>query len=383
MPSVEEIVRYNRDCRQERPYDGPDVTPTVDECRNPPPEPLSTGDKIILTIFFVAGAALAIGVTIAASEVVIPAAIAALTTAEGAALSGWAFYAANAIVINDVGLFTAGLLLACEGDVAGLLRAMATDPAQAAQILAEVYVLHVNIKMATDPVRPATVPVKLLPADEQTDPSHILVKTVGQPTPVESTEEGTPPGGGVPGPSQGAPPRKQQSGESEQPEPEAPGPNAPGQAPGGRFFNLSRGPMTDAEKSKLVAARQHFNLPTAPTSGDTAIVGVLLTETGTEIPLRSGWAGVPQGPVPSGPGSGATRYNITHVESNAAGEMKARGITQAILLIEKEPCAACAGYSKVHPETDVQVPNLTQLLPKGAQLMIVDPDGTSYFRSTR
>ena len=123
-------------------------------------------------------------------------------------------------------------------------------------------------------------------------------------------------------------------------------------------------------------------LPTTPTSTDTAIVGVLIPKTGPEIPLRSGWAGVPEGTVPSGPGSGATRYNITHVESNAAAEMRMRGITQAILLIEKEPCASCAGYSKVHPETDVQVPNLTQLLPKGAQLLVVDADGWTYFRSS-
>ena len=63
--------------------------------------------------------------------------------------------------------------------------------------------------------------------------------------------------------------------------------------------------------------------------------------------------------------------------------MAERGVKRAILLIEKEPCASCAGYSKARPETDVMAPNLTKLLPKDGQLLIVDPDGTTYVRSAR
>jgi hypothetical protein len=94
------------------------------------------------------------------------------------------------------------------------------------------------------------------------------------------------------------------------------------------------------------------------------------------------WGGVHRGDVPRGPGSGATRYNITHVESHAAAMMRQRGISRAVLLIEKEPCASCAGYMRGSPETDVRTPNLSQLLPRGAQLIVVDGESTTYFRST-
>ncbi len=141
-----------------------------EECRNPPSEPLPTGEKILLGVFLVAGAAAAIVVVAMAAEAVIPVVIASIEAAGAGAASANAFYYANAIAVNEIGLFAAGLIIGCDGDVAGLLRAIASDPAQAAQILAEVYILHVNIKVAGAPARKATVPVKLLPPDEQTNP---------------------------------------------------------------------------------------------------------------------------------------------------------------------------------------------------------------------
>jgi len=39
LPTPEEIVRYNQECREKTGYNGPDVTPTDEECRGPaPPE---------------------------------------------------------------------------------------------------------------------------------------------------------------------------------------------------------------------------------------------------------------------------------------------------------------------------------------------------------
>jgi hypothetical protein len=145
----------------------------------------------------VAGAAAAIVVVAAAGEVIVPIVIAAVESAGAAATGAAAFYYANAIVVNEVGLFAAGLIIGCEGDVPGLLRAIANDPVQAAQILAEVYILHVNIQVANGPVRKATVPVKLLPSSEQTDPNNLRFRTIGAPTfeTAETTAAPAPPRG--------------------------------------------------------------------------------------------------------------------------------------------------------------------------------------------
>jgi hypothetical protein len=153
------------------------------------------------------------------------------------------------------------------------------------------------------------------------------------------------------------------------------------------FIDLARGPLSAGERASLARVRQSFKLPVTPTEGHSTIVGILRLETGEEIPIHSGMFGGPsggvhRGDVPRGPGSGATRYNITHVESHAAAIMRQRGIKRGVLLIEKEPCASCAGYSKGQPETDVRTPNLSKLLPKGAQLFVIDDDSTTYFRST-
>ncbi len=389
IPEQSEIENYNRQCREEHPergYNGPDIYPTDDECRNPPSEPLSTGEKILLAGLLVAGAAAGIAAIVVAGEVIIPAAITALSTAEGAAVTAWAFYAANAITINEIGLFAAGLVLSCDGDIAGLLRAIANDPVQGLQILAEVYILHVNIKVANGPARPATVPVKLLPPDEQTEPHNIRFRTVGAPVFEEGTESALAPNPPAPAGSAGR--TSGGAGGEEVQEHGVTGGAAPSRGPAQRAFKLSGGPLNDVEKGKLAAVRRNFNLPVTPTPGDTTIVGILVLETGEELPIHSGRFGGPsggahRGGVPRGPGSGATRYNITHVESHAAAIMAERGVKRAILLIEKEPCASCAGYSKARPETDVMAPNLTKLLPKDGQLLIVDPDGTTYVRSAR
>ena len=160
IPSLEQIQEYNRECREKYPG-APEVKPSDQECRNPPTEPLLTGEKIFLGVLLVAGAAAAIVVVAAAGEVIVPIVIAAVESAGAAATGAAAFYYANAIVVNEVGLFAAPLIIGCEGDVPGLLRAIANDPGQAAQILAEVYILHVNIEVANCPPRKATVPVKL------------------------------------------------------------------------------------------------------------------------------------------------------------------------------------------------------------------------------
>ncbi|HEV2275906.1 MAG TPA: DUF4157 domain-containing protein [Acidobacteriaceae bacterium] len=192
IPSTDDIQNYNQQCRADSHYTGADITPTNEECANPPQEPLSTAEKIVLGAFLLLGAAAVVAATIVAGEVIIPVVIASVGEGAQAAL---AFYLANAIVVNEIGVFAAGLILSCDGDVPGLLRALANDPVQAAQLLAEVYILHVNISIQNGPARRATVPVKLLPADEQTDPAHIKFKANGPPVFEEETQ-------GQPAPSQ-------------------------------------------------------------------------------------------------------------------------------------------------------------------------------------
>jgi hypothetical protein len=191
VPSSEEFRGYNAECRQQYAYKGPDVYPTDEECRNPPEEPLSFGEKVLLGAFLVVGTAAAIALVVVAAEaVVVPVAIAAVEAAGAAGTSALAVYYANAIAVNEIGLFAAGLVIGCEGDVVGLVRSLADNPAQAATILAEVYVLHVNIRVAGGSSRPATVPVKLLPPEEQTSPGVVRFRSVGAPT--FETPEATP-----------------------------------------------------------------------------------------------------------------------------------------------------------------------------------------------
>jgi Domain of unknown function (DUF4157) len=154
-----------------------------------------------------------------------------------------------------------------------------------------------------------------------------------------------------------------------------------------KFFDLSRGPLSDAEKAKLLAVRKSFNLPDTPTPSDTSIVGILITETGEEIPFHSGerggyHGGVRPADVKGGPGSGTNRINRTHVETWAANAMRKRGLKRAVLLIELEPCAVCGGYGKGNPTVDTKVPGVSAQLPEDAQLMVVDGQSATYFRQT-
>jgi hypothetical protein len=155
-----------------------------------------------------------------------------------------------------------------------------------------------------------------------------------------------------------------------------------------KFFDPSRGPLTDPEKAKLLALRRKLNFPDTPTPGDTTIVGILVTETGEEIPLHSGerggyFGGVRPADVKGGPGSGTNRINRTHVETWAANVMRQRGLKRAVLLIELEPCAVCGGYGKGHPGVDTKVPGVSAQLPEDAQLIVVDGQSSpTYFRQT-
>jgi RHS repeat-associated protein len=96
-----------------------------------------------------------------------------------------------------------------------------------------------------------------------------------------------------------------------------------------------------------------------PTSG-------VLCYKGNYIPFRSGNQG-PAARLPRGPGmrgSGFDAYTRTHVEGNAAAFMRQQGIPSATLNINNpEICSQCEL-------------NLPRMLPPGASLRVVLPDGT-------
>jgi hypothetical protein len=131
--------------------------------------------------------------------------------------------------------------------------------------------------------------------------------------------------------------------------------------------------LTNEEREQLRHCREYFALPSAATSAETAIVGILLVHGESPIYLISGqhggpWGGMHRGGVPRGPGSGNNRYSLSHVEGHAAAIMHNRNIARATLLIEKEPCGACD-------------PNIPRMLPAGARLQIVSPNDTNYYWS--
>ena len=180
IPSVEDIQNYNQECKRKSQYAGPDITPTDEECRNPSAEPLSTGEKIVLSLFLVAGAVGVAAAAIAVGAELLPVVIAGVVSAEEAATASAAFYYANAVVVNEIGLFAAGVLISCDGNVAGLLKAVADDPAQALPLFYEIMILHTQISIANGPARRATLPVQLLPPEEQTGP-HPKFRSQGPP----------------------------------------------------------------------------------------------------------------------------------------------------------------------------------------------------------
>lgn len=194
--SPEDVRRRNVECRSERPYSGEDVFPTDEECRNPPHVPLSFAEKVLIGVFAGVAVAAVAGAVIVAGAALIPVVIAGAEMVGAAAMEATAFYYANALVVNEIGLFATGVLLSCEGNLPALLTALRDDPAQLVQMLAEIYILHVNISVGGGPSRRASLRVKIAPPEEQTVPDHVRLRSVGSPV-FESSELPSSTGGGT------------------------------------------------------------------------------------------------------------------------------------------------------------------------------------------
>jgi hypothetical protein len=100
-------------------------------------------------------------------------------------------------------------------------------------------------------------------------------------------------------------------------------------------------------------------LPAFRAGGKTS--GVLRTPTG-DIPLQSGRAG-PASSIPKGT-AGFDAYTRTHVEGHAAALMRQQGLTEATVYINNP--TICPNCSRLLP----------RMLPPGARLNVVLPDGT-------
>ena len=229
------IPEYNEICKKEEKtgYTGDPIYPSPDECNNPPKEPLPTGAQILLGSFIVLGAGLAVATTVVAAEAVIPIVV---TSIAEAGVASYGFYLANPFVVNEVGLFAAGLLMVCEGNIAGLLQAMATNPEQAATILAQTYILHTTISVNNGPPRSADIPVKLLPQSKQDATSNkIRWQSAGSPRFTDKVEPkavtsppASPPSKAAPSPVPGQPTQtKRPSPQATTPRPTRPSAEAP------------------------------------------------------------------------------------------------------------------------------------------------------------
>jgi len=144
-------------------------------------------------------------------------------------------------------------------------------------------------------------------------------------------------------------------------------------------FNRTSG-LLPGEAGLLNNAHQFFGLQMG---ADGQISGVLLLPDGRIFIYASGRVGGPQGGtqagfIPRGPGSGVTRFTVTHIEGHtaatlhrlAADDLAATGVGEAALLLPKPPCGACD-------------PNIPTMLPKESRLFVVDPFSTSVYQSTR
>lgn len=137
---------------------------------------------------------------------------------------------------------------------------------------------------------------------------------------------------------------------------------------------------TKTSPKSIAEARKFFNLPETPTKSNKTIVGVL--EAGEEqMLIQSGehggpWGGTQRGGVPRGEGHGFTsggssQGNIaTHVEGHAAAIMHQRGISNATLRVESDPCQICSR-------------DLMMALPPDSTLNVISPgEGLTIFRSS-
>jgi Domain of unknown function (DUF4157) len=321
VPSAEDISAYNSSCRRETDYTGPDVTPTSDECTNLPLVPLSTGEKILLAAFLVTAAVVVGAAIVIAGAEIVPVVIASVGDA---AIASYAFYLTNAIVVNEIGLFAAGLILSCEGNIAGLLQAIASDPAQATQFLIQVYILHVNISIANQPPRPASVPVQILPPEEQTETGQIRFKTVGPPQ-FEDENEG---------------------------QPGTQSPTGPGQLPGGigqgqKLPALSPGELLDFLKTQRGFGSSPPGIPEPDPKGIGSPMGKgYETYAAIQIVDKDGnQVRVGIGAYLGGGQAHGEEQGIAALRSGLPKDVDVSG-GKMIVAVEKEPCPGCDGAIK-------------------------------------
>jgi hypothetical protein len=101
------------------------------------------------------------------------------------------FYLHNPILVNEIGLFTAGLILSVEGDVPGLLKACAEDPLQAGQIFLEIWTIRGSVRTPRGQNYDVTLEVQPLPPTSQQGNSLKFRALSATTTPVP--EPGPPP----------------------------------------------------------------------------------------------------------------------------------------------------------------------------------------------
>jgi len=147
IPSTDDIQNYNQQCKEKEgtQYTGTDITPTDDECKNPPQAPPSTGDqqggwttgeKVAVTIFAVVGALLVIG------------AVVAIVTASGGTLAPLALAIITAL--TPVGEAAGGAALGAEA-LGGATMALEVTSTSAAAAAASAPVVATGVLGTTAP----------------------------------------------------------------------------------------------------------------------------------------------------------------------------------------------------------------------------------------
>ncbi|WP_207217691.1 MULTISPECIES: FG-GAP-like repeat-containing protein [Sorangium] len=125
-------------------------------------------------------------------------------------------------------------------------------------------------------------------------------------------------------------------------------------------FGAGRG--LGALEEATTAAGIARGAPSLPVYTGGKTTGVLRTATG-DMPLVSGYKG-PSASMPRGT-PGMNGRIKSHVEAHAAAVMRERGIKDATLHINQVPCSSATGCGAMLP----------RMLPEGAQLRVLGPDG--------
>lgn len=106
------------------------------------------------------------------------------TGGQAAAVAGTSalgFYLTHPILVNEIGLFTVGVIISVEGDIVGLARSIYNDPIQGLPLLLQGFMIYGTVRTPRGSTQSFSAPAKPLSQAQQTTPGRTLIRLTGKP----------------------------------------------------------------------------------------------------------------------------------------------------------------------------------------------------------